>query len=1518
MSFYTALTGLNGAQSDISATSNNIANVGTTGFKRSRAEFGDIFATSPLQNSSSSIGSGAILKGVKQQFTQGNIASSLNALDMAISGQGFFALKPSLTSTQVVYTRNGSFNVDNNRNVVDSSGQFLLAYPVNEDGSVTAKDIDSASPLRLPVTSGDPQATSMVDLAVNVPASADVVTDKEKFADGYTFDPNDSESFTNSTSFTIFDDLGNPTIATVYFIKTQRATAEDPTNKFETRLVINDEIVPPDLVPAVTRSNEQIFIDRFGNQTTSVPDASYTLEQKSSPLYKLDEQKDRAPSQPAALTGQASSFNFGDEGTGEIEIVTDPMQFEATYEANPDANQGVYWGRDFLLINIDDGTRPVSIDVRAGRYNAEQLAAEVERAINEAHDDARKIEIQKGVDDKISIQLFQPGTSGETPVRSTPLQVDLLQPSFVSIQAGMDLAESTSPNFDLDVFLAHAQIRLNAALNSEPAFVPGASDQQFAQLTGSAKISVPPTDPEVFSFDYTTRDLGITTMASSSSKWSVAYTNGRFTVSDLDSTITAPVAGAVTITFSDTTLADLTVSVATAANQNDVLDAIEAALGGSAYFADSLKVNTTAAETAVGGGFTLTTGDATAPTDTQIAAEQTALASAVSTAAAAVGAAIAEVVDASAPTDAEIVTKQTALATAVSTAELAISGAFTLTTPSISTAPTDAEITAETSALKAAGEAEVTTANDALALYYDTSSGVFAGTDLASSPAAVAYNSFVALGFDALATTLTDAETAETAFDALATTLTDAETAETDFAALVAILDAGNVRDFAITKERHLGYTNVGNRPTVGVYDQKLGVSTTATDAISLDSQNNRLLITMGTGLGASFTVGDTILLMGAHADAEALNGRSFRITAIDGDEIEIATGGLGLPESDINIAGTDYYILSERSSEVEAYFEGADLEVAGSATSFNNQRLIVRETDAARHAYTDTELDADFDVNIFGAFTGSVTGSDATNAALGLDTPTTAMAWVDELNAPIQVAYDAATQSIVFNVDHTTLGPGGAISNLSAIQVSSTSNSGVNAFGLAGTSSPRVEITSATSVRGQPFVFDGASQGDGPTRFGAKVSYDREARAFTFESGTTGEAIEQDKALGVPTAQKASNIQVGRYEIDPTTKSAKIEPGAVDLASRVLAQGENDLMGVGGSKSVSFAAGTGLQSLPARAIGAPATDPLNSNPVFLNPANRETTFNVSVNGINAVIDIPGGNYIGSTLAERLQERINQMQDPVTGRTIGGVTVRYQPDDNNFVFTTGTTGSDSTIRVRGPAKLGLDDVPLGIGSVPTIANLVQATNENGVPLFVNENGEIVDSEPNNLVEGYYPLYLNEGELTFDKTGRLISPQGLTRYEAQTETFSISLDIDYSASSQLATPFVVNNLEQNGFTSGRLDGLSIDATGLLRANYTNGQNKPLGKIVMANFNNQNGLKQVGNATFVQTASSGDPIIGEAGTEGFGSIQSGALERSNVDITEELVNLITAQRNFQAASKAIETSTQLTQTIINIRT
>ena len=133
-------------------------------------------------------------------------------------------------------------------------------------------------PLQLPVTSGDPKATSNINLGVNLPAAADVVTSRPEFADGYVFNSEDPNTFTNSTSITIFDDLGNPTIATIYFIKTQSASAEDPTNKFDTRLVINDTVIDPDLVSAVDDTGNRIFVDRFGAQTTNVPDDNYFLE----------------------------------------------------------------------------------------------------------------------------------------------------------------------------------------------------------------------------------------------------------------------------------------------------------------------------------------------------------------------------------------------------------------------------------------------------------------------------------------------------------------------------------------------------------------------------------------------------------------------------------------------------------------------------------------------------------------------------------------------------------------------------------------------------------------------------------------------------------------------------------------------------------------------------------------------------------------------------------------------------------------------------------------------------------------------------------------------------------------------------------------------------------------------------------------------------------------------------------------------------------------------------------------
>ena len=147
MSFYTSLTGLNAATKELSVTSNNIANTATTGFKRSQAEFSDIFATTPSSKVSNTSGAGVALKGVQQQFTQGNIESSGNVLDLAISGDGFFALQT--TDGSNVYTRNGGFMLDTNNNIVNGLGQQLLGKAVDVTSGAAS---GALGPITVPAT----------------------------------------------------------------------------------------------------------------------------------------------------------------------------------------------------------------------------------------------------------------------------------------------------------------------------------------------------------------------------------------------------------------------------------------------------------------------------------------------------------------------------------------------------------------------------------------------------------------------------------------------------------------------------------------------------------------------------------------------------------------------------------------------------------------------------------------------------------------------------------------------------------------------------------------------------------------------------------------------------------------------------------------------------------------------------------------------------------------------------------------------------------------------------------------------------------------------------------------------------------------------------------------------------------------------------------------------------------------------------------------------------------------------
>jgi flagellar hook protein FlgE len=183
------------------------------------------------------------------------------------------------------------------------------------------------------------------------------------------------------------------------------------------------------------------------------------------------------------------------------------------------------------------------------------------------------------------------------------------------------------------------------------------------------------------------------------------------------------------------------------------------------------------------------------------------------------------------------------------------------------------------------------------------------------------------------------------------------------------------------------------------------------------------------------------------------------------------------------------------------------------------------------------------------------------------------------------------------------------------------------------------------------------------------------------------------------------------------------------------------------------------------------------------------------------------------------------------------------------------------------------------------------------------------------------------QLTYSDTGQLTAvadaaggtdPTNVSfgAYQPTTGAAPMAITYDLSATTQFGENFGVTSVTQNGFTTGQISGVSVSSTGVVQANYTNGQAKNLGQVAVANFADQSGLQQVQNTNWTQTFASGQPVFGQAGGANFGVIQSGSLEQSNVDITAQLVNMITAQRAFQANAEMISTDNSITQTVINI--
>lgn len=175
-------------------------------------------------------------------------------------------------------------------------------------------------------------------------------------------------------------------------------------------------------------------------------------------------------------------------------------------------------------------------------------------------------------------------------------------------------------------------------------------------------------------------------------------------------------------------------------------------------------------------------------------------------------------------------------------------------------------------------------------------------------------------------------------------------------------------------------------------------------------------------------------------------------------------------------------------------------------------------------------------------------------------------------------------------------------------------------------------------------------------------------------------------------------------------------------------------------------------------------------------------------------------------------------------------------------------------------------------------------------------------------------------MTFNADGSQATPVGPVNYGAYVPSngaAAINPNFSFSGATQYGENNTVTALRQDGYASGRLTGIDIDDQGIVQSRYTNGQSEPLGRVAVASFANPQGLRAIGDNAWIETYAAGEALYGVAGESDLGTVQSGGLEGSNVDIAAQLVNLIAAQRNFQANAQVISTADDITQTIINIR-
>lgn len=351
MSFNVALSGIAAAQTDLNTTANNIANVGTVGFKESRAEFDSVYANSLFSNSKTKTGDGVSIAAVAQQFHQGSLKFTQNPLDLAITGSGFFATSGNLGDRDLSFTRAGTFKLNNENFIVDNSGNYLQAFPVNADGSSSSVSLSTTQPIQIPETAGTPVMTDEISITLNLPAG-------DSTLDPSNFDPNDPSTYNNATSVTMYDSLGEAHITSTYYIKPDNASFT-ATNQWVTFVTVDgkpvDAYAPNAVPPASTSGVYDIDVDGDGLGDGTPQVAQYTDSAGNThtgAVLTFDSVGAFVGTSPATLAFEPlgiSGANVLDPGAAadqafEIKF-REPTQFASSFEVTALEQNGLTVGR---------------------------------------------------------------------------------------------------------------------------------------------------------------------------------------------------------------------------------------------------------------------------------------------------------------------------------------------------------------------------------------------------------------------------------------------------------------------------------------------------------------------------------------------------------------------------------------------------------------------------------------------------------------------------------------------------------------------------------------------------------------------------------------------------------------------------------------------------------------------------------------------------------------------------------------------------------------------------------------------------------------------------------------------------------------------------------------------------------------------------------------------------------------------------------------------------------------------